>query len=117
MLNVGEIVAQDGVMRPAGCGRGQSQLAAVPLKTKEDLGLGFEQVADELAGAVGPGVVAITGDVTLIGLQEGLESLRTDAAIVVAGEVPRAPCWGICHGPMQRAPAPGGQGGTWPFRD
>ena len=69
----------------------EATLAPVPLKTKKAAGVGAEVLAEELLGALGPGVGAVGAGVALVGGRDRLEHLGVGPGVVVGGEVARRP--------------------------
>ena len=85
-FDVGGFVANDAVVTLAEGGEGEG-VGGGAVEDKKDLGgRVIEDVADEVAGAAGPVVGAIRGEVASVGGGEGGPSFGADARGVVAGE-------------------------------
>lgn len=86
VLDMGGGVAEDGVVGAMEVGEGEG-IGAGAVEDQEHLGVGFQEIADGLAGVIGPGIGTVGGGVVLIGVADGLPGFGTDGSLVVAGEM------------------------------
>ncbi len=86
-LDVRQLMADDGVVRLAQ--RGQRQrIGGGAIEDEKDFAIGLEQIADAVAYALRPGIVAVGGLVAAaVRFQEVLQGFRAEAGVVVGGEV------------------------------
>jgi hypothetical protein len=90
-----EFMAENAVIRLAKGGQRQG-VGRSAVENKENLALGFEDIADEVSGFGGPGIIAIAADMAAIGLKHLSPSLRADAGVIVTGEMAAA-VYAISH--------------------
>jgi hypothetical protein len=67
------------------------------VEDEKNFAVGLENVADQVGGFLGPGVVPITDFVALVGLGHGFEGFGADARVIIAREVSGALDGGL-HG-------------------
>jgi len=84
-VDVGDLVAEDALVTLAEGGEGEG-IGGGAVEDEKCFAVGFEEIAEELAGAGGGGVVAVGGDGAGVGGVDGGEGLGADAGGVVAGE-------------------------------
>ncbi len=85
-FDMGHFVAEDAVVGLAGGGEGEG-VGGGAVEDEEHFAIGFEEVAEEVGGLLGPGVVAVAMGVAGVGGEHGLPGLRADPGVVIAGEL------------------------------
>ena len=84
-LDVRVVVADDAVIALAERGEGEG-VGGGAVEDEEDVAVGLEHTAEQVAGAHGPFVVAVGREAAAVGLGQGGPGLRADAGGVVTGE-------------------------------
>ena len=88
-LHVGHLMAEDAVVTLAAGGQRQGVCGGA-VEHKKDLAIGLKNLAEEIGGLLGKGVVAVGPGVAEIGFLKRVPSFRTDARVVVACEMAKA---------------------------
>src|ERR1051325_9440631 len=85
-LHMGQLMAENAVVRLAEGGQ-RERIGGCAIEDEKHLAIGLEDFAAQVRGFVGPGVVAITDFVALVGFGHGGEGFGTHAGVIVAGEL------------------------------
>ena len=101
-FHMGQFVADHAVVGLAQRRQGQG-VGRRAVKDKEHLAVGLEDAAKGVRRPLGPPIVAVGGDIPLVGLDEVLQRLGAHARVVVAGKLNRSGGrWGSEHGNSRR---------------
>ena len=94
-------MAQDAVVALAASRQGQ-RIGSSAVEDEEDLAGSFEEIADPVCGGLGPTVIAIGRFMVLVGFSQGGPGFRSDARVVVRGEMASGPLrfseWEVASG-------------------
>src|SRR6185295_3954795 len=85
-LDVRDLVTKNAVIGLAGRGE-RERVGSGAVEDEEDLTMRLEDLADQVGGAGGPGIVAVTDRMALIGFRQRCPGFGTDAGVIVAGKM------------------------------